>query len=240
MPNYHQVAAAVAVAAFSFLEPQKAIANDLDSLRELQLDLLEKMDFMQQEIQMLRGMVEEQALQIESLQSDGRARYLDLDGRLSALSQRPAVVPGAVADTPTQDTEPAVADSGIELGDPENEVAEYQAAFSLIRERQYDDAILAMERFIQRFPSGKLVADAYFWLGQVFEENNQPGQAIAVFQSLVQNYPEYRRIQQTQLDLGRLQLATDPAAGQATLQALIDSAPDSDAASSARDLIESL
>ena len=38
---------------------------------------------------MLRGTVEEQARTIQTLQSDGRSRYLDLDSRISALSTQP-------------------------------------------------------------------------------------------------------------------------------------------------------
>lgn len=229
----NQVVTAFAVAAFSFVVSPWARANDINSLRELQLDLLEQFDLMQQEIQMLRGMVEEQAQRIETLESDGRARYLDLDSRLSAL-QSPVNSGSQNDDSVVSGTAPA---NEVELGDPAQESAEYQAAFGLIRERQYDQAVVAIERFIQRYPQGKLLPDAYYWLGQVFEVQNKPAQAIGVFQLLIREFPDYRRVLQARLDMGRLQLTLDEVSGRETLQELITLAPDSPEAAKAQSLL---
>ena len=55
-----------------------------------------QMQVLQQEVQMLRGQVEEQQYLIENLRRDQKEQYVDLDGRVAALaSNRPAPPPGS-------------------------------------------------------------------------------------------------------------------------------------------------
>ena len=185
---------------------------------------------------MLRGMIEEQSVTIDSLQQDGRNRYLDLDARIGALqSLSPPVVAvvGASAAAVIVDPVPTVA-----LGDPAQESAEYQAAFGLIRERKFDQARDALLLFGQRYPAGTLRADAQFWLAQVYDAQGKPGDAISAFVRLLSEHPDYRRAIQAELKLGSLQLANGfTADGQQTLARLIERAPDSSEATQARDLL---
>jgi len=235
MVNQHWVVAAVAAATFSF----SAQANELDSLRDLQLQLLERFDMLQQEVQLLRGVVEEQARTIETLQSDGRSRYLDLDQRITALGVAPA---------PTQDpgldlvaasgAQPVADEPTAALGDPALENERYQAAFSLIRERQFDQAQQALRTFIAQYPGGKLLADAKYWLAQVYEAEGIPDLAIQSFSTLLAEHPEYRRAAQAKFKLGRLHLNQgDAAMGQALLRELIEADETSELAAQARDLL---
>jgi len=234
MTHVSKVVAAFAAAAFSF----SASANELDSLRDLQLQLLERFDLLEQEVQILRGVIEEQARDIETLQADGRTRYIDLDQRISAISQAPAQVPVlaasgseavAVADQPT-----------VELGDPALENERYQAAFSLIREREFAQAQQALSDFIAAYPNGKLLADAKYWLAQVHEAEGNAPAAIAGFTQLLAEHPQYRRAAQSMLKLGRLQLTQgDPALGQQVLAELIAQDETSDLAAQARQLLQS-
>lgn len=231
-----QVVAALAAAAFSF----PTNANELDSLRDLQLQLLERFDLLEQEVQMLRGVVEEQARTIESLEQDGRSRYLDLDQRISALGTVPAVV----------DNAPVVAASGSEpiaapepsqpLGDPALENERYQAAFNLIRSREFDQAQSALNEFIQQYPTGKLLPDAKYWLAQVHEAVGESDRAIESFTALLADHPEYRRAPQSQLKLGRLLLdAGQTERGQQVLAELIAADEQSELATQARELLQS-
>ncbi|WP_420550698.1 YbgF trimerization domain-containing protein [Litorivicinus lipolyticus] len=226
------VAVALATATFSF----GVQANELSNLRDLQIDLLERFDLLQQEVQMLRGMIEEQAVTIDSLQQDGRNRYLDLDSRIGALQSQPAPMSEVVAASSASQVEAVV--PAVELGDPAQESAEYQAAFGLIRERKFDDAQDALLLFGQRFPAGALRADAQFWLAQVYDAQGKPGDAISAFTRLLTEHPDYRRATQAELKLGRLQLVNGfTADGQQTLGRLIERAPESSEATQARDLL---
>jgi len=55
---------------------------------DIVVTLYNMLEALQQEVQMLRGMVEEQGYQIRRMESEQRDRYLDVDNRLSALNQR--------------------------------------------------------------------------------------------------------------------------------------------------------
>lgn len=236
MVNRHWVVAAFAAAAFSF----PASANELDNLRDLQIQLLERFDLMEQEVQMLRGIVEEQARTIETLQSDGRSRYLDLDQRITALSSSRGPM--------VSDQSDLTAASGAEstpvevpaqsLGDPALENERYQAAFGLIRERQFDQAQEALRLFIAQYPNGTLLADAKYWLAQVYEAEGNPALAIESFTTLLSEHPDYRRAAQAQLKLGRLHLDQGNAElGRQVLTGLIEAQPDSELATQAQALL---
>ena len=67
------------------------------------VDLLNRIDELQSEVQSLRGLVEKQAFEIEELKKRGRDQYVDLDSRISRLEGNPV---GAAP-------EPAVSDAGV-------------------------------------------------------------------------------------------------------------------------------
>lgn len=53
------------------------------------VDLLNRIDELQSEVQSLRGLVEKQAFEIEELKKRGRDQYVDLDSRISRLEGNP-------------------------------------------------------------------------------------------------------------------------------------------------------
>jgi tol-pal system protein YbgF len=53
------------------------------------VDLLNRIDELQSEVQSLRGLVEQQAFEIEELKKRGRDQYVDLDSRISRLEGNP-------------------------------------------------------------------------------------------------------------------------------------------------------
>ena len=57
----------------------------------------------------------------------------------------------------------------------------YNAAFQLIRERQFEEALVAMKSFVKVYPGSELVLDARFWRGQVFDVLGREEEAIEAF-----------------------------------------------------------
>lgn len=60
---------------------------------DLLISLYNQLEALQQEVQTLRGIVEEQSNRLRRLETETRDRYLDMDSRLSALSGGTAVPP---------------------------------------------------------------------------------------------------------------------------------------------------
>lgn len=149
------------------------------------VDLLMKLQALQEELQQLRGLHEEQANIIESLQQRQRDSYLDTDRRLSQLELEkasvqahsqpaPAVIPpaggqGVAASespaTPADTTAPAVA--GTTTGsDPEQQA--YSKAFGDLKEGRYPAAISGFQAYLTSYPNGRHTDNARYWLGEAY------------------------------------------------------------------------
>ena len=227
-------AAVVMTAASLFSYAEEAF--NAESLRRSQGELLLQIEQLRQETQALRGLMEELSYQLGQMSSDQKTRYLDLDQRLGELVriQKEAVVavptqggtvvvldPATPDDTTGQGVQAAAAP---EISDQDA----YNSAFQLIRERQFDDALAAMESFTQAYPDSELVLDARFWRGQVFDVLGRDQEAIEAFKSITLDAPDYRRILQVKVKLGKLLVKNqDLMNGRKILQEVITQAPES-------------
>lgn len=196
-------------------------------LRQAQSELVLQLEQLRQETQALRGLIEELSFQVETMSQDQRQRYLDLDDRLGDLVriQREGLVSSQpLMESTDSDSAPSAAQTEETITDQEA----YSAAFQLIRERKFDEALDEMARFVESYPSSPLVLDACFWRGQVYDVQGEDTAAIEEFEQLVALAPDYRRILQVKVKLGSLLVANqDLSRGRLLLQEVIDQAPDS-------------
>ena len=203
-----------------------------DPLRQSRGELLLQIEQLRQETQALRGLMEELSYQLDEMSSDQKTRYLDLDQRLGELvriqkqtvaNQHNAPLATLVdpADGSQAVIEPATAP---ELSDQDA----YKEAFELIRERQFEDALIAMGDFVVGYPDSELVLDANYWRGQVFDALGQDVEAIEEFKNITLVAPDYQRILQVKVKLGKLLIKNqDVLNGQKILQEVIEQAPES-------------
>lgn len=157
-------------------------------------EMLYQLELLQQEVQELRGIVEQQSWQIKQMGEEQRDRYADLDRRFSSPDQS-AVVPEPAADTST-----AQADGSQEVGDQ----SAYQAAFDLIRNKRYNEAITALQQFTRDYPRSALMGNAYYWLGEVQLVKANYQEALAAFEALLTQYPNHRKISDAKYKLSRV------------------------------------
>jgi TolA-binding protein len=204
-------------------------------------ELLLQIEQLRQETQALRGLMEELSNQLRTMQDDEKSRYLDLDRRLGELIriQREAVQ-SAAAPAPIASADGAEV---ISRPEPTRVPAQeaYNLAFQMIRERQFEESLAAMAEFISRYPDSALIHDARFWRGQVYDVLADDANAIKEYEGLLADKPDYRRLPQVQIKLGKLYLKTgQTAAGQQLLNALISADPDSVEAGLARRELEAI
>lgn len=212
-----------------------------ESLRQSQAELLLQLDQLRQETQSLRGLMEELSYQLGQMSADQKTRYLDLDQRLGELvriqkdavtAQSTQISPGAGDGVGAVGAVGAVGGYGVSMANqiqtPEiSDQDAYNAAFQLIRERQFEDALSRMESFVQTYPDSDLVLDARFWRGQVFDVLGRDQEAIEAFKSLTVVAPTYRRILQVKVKLGKLLIKNqDVMNGRKILQEVITQAPE--------------
>jgi TolA-binding protein len=231
-----QTAGAAVVMTAASLFSYGAEPINAESLRQSQGELLLQIEQLRQETQALRGLMEELSYQLGQMSSDQKSRYLDLDQRLGELVR---IQKEAVAASPSNAmaltaTDLAASDASNNAGTPVSPIPEvsdqdaYNAAFQLIRERKFEEALVAMESFTKAYPDSDLVLDARFWRGQVFDVLGRDEEAIEVFKNLTLIAPDYRRILQVKVKLGKLLIKNqDVMNGRKILQEVITQAPES-------------
>ena len=154
--------------------------------REILADLLQQLESLQTELRSLRGQVEVQNNEIERLKARQRDLLADIDRRVSELERRPAAAgteapPGA--ETMTSGAAPGAATSAQEQQD-------YEAAFNLMKQGNYDRAAKGFREFIAKHPQSALRDNAQYWLGEAYYVVRDFRKALTEFTRLMNDYPK--------------------------------------------------
>ena len=175
-----------------------AVAQTADAARLG--ELFHRLQILQQEVQELRGLVEEQAFQLERLTRQQQQQYIDLDQRLMALrSQGPAATgagtsgPGAPA--PSRPMPPADGSAP-----PERQA--YTTAFNLMKESRFEESTDAFNQLITDYPNGQYTPNAFYWLGELYLAMDEVEQARQSFAQVLSLYPEHRKVADALYKLG--------------------------------------
>lgn len=162
--------------------------------------LLQQLYQMQQEVSMLRGLLEEQEYRLKKLEQDQLDRYQDIDRRLSTLSAGSSVPSGANGSAPpvgVQPVEPAAPAQGnggqAAAPDPEREKLLYDAAFEQVRLRDFEKAAMAFNAFLRRYPQSDYAGNAQYWLGEVYLAQSELKTAGQAFARVLSEYPGHRK-----------------------------------------------
>lgn len=169
-------------------------------------ELFLQLQQLQEEVARLRGTLEEQQYEIQRLKQESLERYQDLDGRLAGAAQAPASAPvapaanapAAQAGTPAAAMQPASATPG----DPAKEKLFYDAAFDLIKAKDFAKADQAFSAFLRKYPSSQYSANAQYWLGEVKLAQGDLQGAGQAFARVSQAYPDHQKVADSLYKLG--------------------------------------
>lgn len=78
----------------------------------------------------------------------------------------------------------------------------YQTAYDLIKAKKYNDAIAALQKMLQKYPTGQFAANAHYWLGELYNLLDKKDQSAVEFSTVVKNYPDSPKVSDAQLKLG--------------------------------------
>ncbi len=200
-------------------------------------DLFLQLQALQQDVMQLRGMVEDQGHQIETLKQQSLDRYNDLDQRIGHAAGAAASTPAAPIDastTPSPDSSstaanatpavvPAAAPAPMETPKPE-EYEAYQVAYAKLKNQDFNGAVKAFNAFLATYPNGTLAPNSYYWLGKAYlllqpQDLNKAQQSFAK----VGAYPQSNKVPDALYELGKVHfLKGDKAQAKITLQQVID------------------
>jgi tol-pal system protein YbgF len=116
--------------------------------------------------------------------------YGDVDRRLAALEgggPRAAASSSGATDLP------------VPQGDDR---ANYQAAFDLLKDGKYPEAIGGFKQFLTTFPTSVLADNAQYWLGEAHYVTKQYPDALRDFRTVLEKYPDSRKTPDALLKIG--------------------------------------
>lgn len=155
------------------------------------------------------------------------------DGAAVAPQQGDSTAPSSVADA-SLDAPPIAVD-------PAREREDYQAAFELLKQLRYDQAITAFRQFLEVYPEGRYSAIAQYWLGEANYTQRHYSEAIKEYQRLVDNYPQSRKLPEAMLKIGYSHFELgDKLAARAALEQLLQRHPETTEAAQAAQLLPQL
>lgn len=192
----------------SLSSPQNTMNNEQAAPSAVNSDQLSEMYYsmqmLQQEVQQLRGTVEQLDYQVKQLKQQRLDDYLDLDRRLSrlgtsnSLSKRPAS--SSVSSDAIADIEPA--QESIE-DSASAEISSYRQAMDLVlKKKEYDKGADALIAFLERFPSGRYAGNAQYWLAEIYLQKDDLSKAQKWFSNLINIFPSHSKVIDAKFKLG--------------------------------------
>lgn len=155
------------------------------------LSLSQRIDEANAEVRVLRGQLDELQHSLNQTQDQQRQMYADVDRRLAAVEGGA----GAGAASPSSGA------SGLPIPQGDDR-ANYQAAFDLLKDGKYQEAISGFSQFLTTFPDSGLADNAQYWLGEAHYVTRQFPEALRHFQAVVDKYPDSRKIPDALLKIG--------------------------------------
>jgi tol-pal system protein YbgF len=220
------------------------------------VDMALRLDRLEQEVQTLRGQMEEQAHAIAELRQRQRDLYLDVDRRLLRLERegggqapQAAVTPPPAAPAPTAAlpggpvaaAPAAVEPAPVNTANAEQERIAYQQAFDLLRELRYEQAITAFRAFLKEYPDGRYGHIAQYWIGEANYAQRNFQQAVADYRELIKRYPKSPKLVEAMLKIGYGQYELgDKAEARRILTELARSHPDTTEAGQANAFLQKM
>ncbi|MEW6332097.1 MAG: tol-pal system protein YbgF [Pseudomonadota bacterium] len=160
--------------------------------REVLADLLQQLESLQTELRSLRGQVEVQTNEIERLKARQRDLLADIDRRVGELERR------GTTGAPAASAAPVAAAPAI----TPQEQKDYDTAFTLMKQGQYDRAAKGFRDFLANHPQSTLRDNARYWLGEAYYVKRDFRKALAEFTRLGSDHPESPKLPDAMLKIG--------------------------------------
>lgn len=129
----------------------------------------------------------------------------------------------ASQNVPVDSDVPLVESAGSEVpvADLRADREQYEAAYDLLRRRRMDDSAQAFQAYVNDHPQGRFVANAYYWLGEIYLLQNKLDEAEDAFVTVKENFSGDQKAEDAAYKLGRVyHLQGEDTKARATLEAV--------------------
>ena len=202
---------------------QARLAEQIDMLRRSLLDLNNQLEQMRGELARMRGQDEEIARQLSEMQRRQTDLSQGIDERIRQIEPQKTVV------------------DGKEFLARPDEKRDYEAALDLFRKGEFSEAAAAFQSFQRRYPGSGYNEAVLYWLGNAQYGKRDYKDAMASFRNLVALAPTHPRTPEALLSVAMCQIELkDRPGARKTLEELIKTHPQSEAAAEAKERLASL
>ena len=204
--SFSALAKSATKAEMQALEQRIQHLEELNETRnKVQADISYQLSELQREVRALTGQVEDNTFKLQQIQDRQRDLYRDIETRLSGIASQPAQNNTSVKTTPKQSVKTTPDTTNTKqstIDDSGNARREFEAAFALVRNKNYSAAIIAFSEFLTKHPSSSYSANARYWMGQVYLVQNNLDEAEKQFALLVSEFPDSSKSAAAKLKLG--------------------------------------
>ena len=195
-----------------------------DGLASRRYDIMQNL---QEEVRMLRGLVEELTYELQQVKQRQLDDYLDLDRRLGVGRQadesnvtdpfitltNPLDLMGAqdsltaaVGVDTERDVSVSALPEALELVVDQSLVKDdYNAASKkLLKERDIEGAAVALKRHLETYPGSPFAANAYYWLGEIYLLQGDIELARQSFTNIVERHADHPKAMDSRFKLGKI------------------------------------
>ncbi|MDX2465388.1 MAG: tol-pal system protein YbgF [Porticoccus sp.] len=172
-------------------------------------DVHYQVQLLQDEVRTLRGITEELDNEIRLLKKRQMDDYMDLDRRLSSRlsgvsgdasqpkgNESGAVIKGAAANENVQ--------ASTSSSQADEERVHYDNAYAQLKAGKVTEAVSQFKAHISKYPTGKYVANAHYWLGEIYVLQNNLELARQSFSTVVESFPAHRKAPDSIFKLGQV------------------------------------
>ena len=166
--------------------------------------LLEKLNKLEEEIANLSNNLDQNTYELQRIEDANQLRYMDLDKRIHQLEtlillsneddNQDQIASGDIDENPLSDL--------IANDESEEEFLLWSNSLKLIENSRYSEAAENLRLLILSFPQGEYSIEAYFYLGDIYFQQQMYQDSIETFNSLLINFPENNRTPETIFKLG--------------------------------------
>tara|TARA_B100001059_G_C17796093_1_gene563117 strand:+ start:975 stop:1763 length:789 start_codon:yes stop_codon:yes gene_type:complete len=144
----------------------------------------------------MQGRIEEIENNVIGISDRQRQLYLDIDMRIQELESTIRMLNSSniADDNDLVSSQPLILDGS----DQDN----YQLAFKLLKERQYETAASAFMQFLSVFPDSELANNAQYWLAETYFVTQKFTKALNEFEIVTSKYLNSRKVPDALLKVG--------------------------------------
>jgi len=182
----------------AFLSPAFAGRNDTDieELKRVQdtnskilADTVQNMNAIRQELQSLRGEIEETKHFFEQSSQDNQKVLKDYDLRLTGIEEKMSLYEGPLSEIGKGGKGTK---GGADLAGDEGSL--YRKAIGELNSQNYKGSIPLLDQFLKTYPKSQMADNAQYWKGEAYYGLKQYPEAVLEFQKVIKKYPKSDKV----------------------------------------------